>query len=559
MIERGEWKTLDDVFWTVIPFGTGGRRGLMHPVGSNAINERTMGESAQGLADYVRTTAGGAAAACGIAYDSRHNSRRFAELCAEVMVGNGLKVYFLDGIRSTPELSFLVRRKQCACGIMITASHNPPSDNAIKAYWSTGGQLYPPHDRGVIEAVNATVEIRRRPWAEAVAAGAIEFVQSEIDEAYLQAVGRLVAPGPRAVKILYTPLHGVGGTSALPAMERAGFGPIEVYAPQATPDGDFPNVPGRVANPENEPVFAPLVEHARTSGAELVMATDPDADRLGVAAPVRIVGGKAAKEYRFITGNQLGALLAEHLLSRAKKAGGLRADAYIVSTLVTTPLIRRIAEAYGARCFDEVLVGFRWIVRVIDEQGPAGLVLATEESHGYLAGDHARDKDAAVAAVLTAELAAECRARGKTLVEQLESLFWQYGMHVERTRSTQMPGSAGMARMQRLMAGLRSDPPATLGGLGVKQVRDYGRSVKIVHGNESALGGPRGDLLIFDLDQAGNFAAIRPSGTEPKVKCYLFAAQAPELQGDLEETKRELEARLDGIEADFAARVKATE
>ncbi|MBL9125435.1 MAG: phospho-sugar mutase, partial [Planctomycetaceae bacterium] len=294
-VTGGKWKELDDVFWTVIPFGTGGRRGKMYPIGTNAINDRTMGESAQGLADYVKEAhAGGhlgsAKLACAIAYDTRHRSRHFAELCAEIFVAAGYHVYFLDGVRSTPELSVAVRQTHSACGLMITASHNPPSDNAVKAYWSTGGQLLPPHDTGVIERVMQVTTIQRTPFAEALADGRIEYCQEAIDRAYQAAVESQSRPGPRDLKILFTPLHGVGASAVLPVLAAEGFRDVELYGPNAAPDGDFPNVPGHVANPENPPVFDGPIAHAQKTGAELVLATDPDADRLGAAAPL-VLGG----------------------------------------------------------------------------------------------------------------------------------------------------------------------------------------------------------------------------------------------------------------------------
>jgi phosphoglucomutase/phosphomannomutase len=261
-IASGKWKELDDAFWTIVPFGTGGRRGRMYPIGCNAINERTIGESAQGLAAYVgqvfnlpKEKAGQVEnrphdLSCAIAYDTRHNSRHFAELCASVMVANGFIVYFLDDYRSTPELSFLVRYKSCSCGIMVTASHNPPSDNAVKVYWSTGGQVVPPHDKAIVDAVMKVQEIKKTDFAKAVAAGKVVLCTDEVDRAYLAAVQQQRFAGPRDLDIIYTPLHGVGAASVVPALVADGFQSIEVYGPQAEPNGDFPNVPGHVATPK---------------------------------------------------------------------------------------------------------------------------------------------------------------------------------------------------------------------------------------------------------------------------------------------------------------------
>jgi phosphoglucomutase/phosphomannomutase len=254
-VDTGMWQALDDAFWTIIPFGTGGRRGRMYPIGSNAINDRTIGESAQGLADYVNDFANSNRStkqlSCAIAYDTRHRSREFSELCAGIMVAAGFKVYFLDDYRATPQLSFAVRFKQCDCGIMVTASHNPPSDNAVKVYWSSGAQVLPPHDKAIIERVMSTQTIRITPFAEALADGRVEICTSEVDAAYLDAASQCSFPGPRELKILYTPLHGVGAAPTVGLLDRAGFTDIEVYGPHAEQSGDFPNVPGHVSNPEN--------------------------------------------------------------------------------------------------------------------------------------------------------------------------------------------------------------------------------------------------------------------------------------------------------------------
>ena len=368
-LDNGMWKELDNAFWTIIPFGTGGRRGKLYPIGTNAINDRTIGESAQGLADYVREQVGEQAPGCAIAYDTRHRSRDFAELCSEIMMAAGFKVYFLDGFRSTPEISFAVREKKCACGIMITASHNPPSDNAVKVYWSTGGQLLPPHDRGVIEKVEQVEEIKRGDFQEGLDSGRIVCCQEEIDAAFTRAVTSQSIAGPRELKIIYSPLHGVGTSAVCPALEAAGFTDVEVFAPHAQPDPDFTNIPNHVANPENPAVFEAIIQRAKRVGADLVMATDPDADRLGCAAP-RTAGPGAS--WVTITGNQIGSLLSDYILASRKAAETLTPEHYIVKTLVTTELMQRIADQYGVRCVGDLLVGFKWIGGVMDELGPRG-------------------------------------------------------------------------------------------------------------------------------------------------------------------------------------------
>jgi phosphomannomutase len=558
-IAAGKWKELDDVFWTVIPFGTGGRRGRMYPIGSNAINDRTIGESAQGLADYVRAHYSPLSTrhslTCAIAYDTRHNSRRFAELCAEVMVANGFVVYFLDDYRSTPELSFLVRHKRCDCGIMVTASHNPPSDNAVKVYWSTGGQVVPPHDQAIVERVMNVGEIKRTDFAAAVATGQIALCKDEIDAAFIKNVLAERCPGPRDIKIIYSPLHGVGEFAAIPALKADGFNDIEIFAPHREPNGDFPNVSGHVSNPENAAVFDAIIERGKTIGADLILATDPDCDRMGCAAPRT---KNKAGAWGTFTGNQLSALLTDFVCEQRKKAGRLTKESFLVTTLVTTPMIHRIGDSYGIRTLDQVHVGFKWIAQQIDAAGAENFVFGTEESHGFLIGHYVRDKDGAAACMLMAELAAGLKATGKTLFDRLESLYWQHGYHGERQVSIFMTGSAGMARMQALMQRLRSSPPKSLGGIAVQKIRDYARlTVTPVlplaerADHAEALDAPRGDMVIFDLAEEGHYVAIRPSGTEPKVKFYLFTFVPAEQLHLLDAAHQEMDGRLDAIEADL--------
>ncbi len=515
-IEQEKWQALDDAFWTVIPFGTGGRRGRMYPIGCGAINDRTIGESVQGLVDYVREHHEGTELSCAIAYDTRHGSPEFAQLSAEIMAAADFTVYFLKGYRSTPELSFAVRHWQCSCGIMVTASHNPPSDNAVKIYWAGGVQILPPHDAAIIDRVMKVEEIHRMPFDEALAAGKIVFCQEEADDAFVRAVAHQAIPGPRDIKILYSPLHGVGASAVRPVLEADDFADVEVFALHAEPNGDFPNVPGHVSNPENPAVFDAIIEEAKAIGADLVLATDPDCDRIGVAAPL---SAAPDAEWATLTGNQIGALLADYVLDARKTAGLLTPDHYVVKTLVTTELIRRIADGYGVRTVGDLLVGFKWIGGAIDHEGPERFVFGAEESHGYLVGTHVRDKDASVAAMLLAELAAKLKARGRTLHGHLEALFWQYGAHAEKTVSVALPGAEGMVQIKALMARFRDDPPHSLAGIQVAQVRDYlNQTVCELGGEPEPLAGPKGDMMMLDLAAEGHTGDERPRENEPKVK-----------------------------------------
>jgi phosphoglucomutase/phosphomannomutase len=420
-------------------------------------------------------------------------------------------------------------------------------------YWSTGGQIVPPHDKGIIERVMKTQEIRRANFDEMRSRGKIILCQDEIDAKYQQAVLTQATPGPRKLKVIYSPLHGVGATAVIPVLEADGFTDVEVFGPHAQPNGDFPNVPGHVANPENPAVFDSMIEHARKVGADVTLATDPDCDRIGCAAPLRFTAGS---DWRTLTGNQIGALLADFVLENRRASGQLTSQHFIAQTLVTTQLVRRVGDSYGARTVGDLLVGFKWIASAIDEFGPDFFVYGTEESHGYMAGSYVRDKDGAVASLLLCELAARLKAAGQTLHEKLDALFWQHGVHAERTVSVQMPGSEGMARMQEVMAAFRAGPPSEIGGDRVVQIRDYERKTVTRCAAGSAgvpqpLAGPKGDLVFLDLATDGNYVACRPSGTEPKIKFYMFAFTPPEQLANLENAKLQLDERLDAMEADL--------
>jgi len=557
-IQRADWKKLDDAFWTIIPFGTGGRRGRMYPIGSNAINDRTIGESAQGLADYILGQANSGNLSCAIAYDTRHRSRHFAELCASIMVANGFQVIFLDGYRATPQLSYTVRLFGCSCGIMVTASHNPPSDNAVKVYWSTGGQVLPPHDEEIIERVMHCEQIRRVDFQQAVAQGNVKFVTQEVDEKFQQAALKFAWNGSRDAKIVYSPLHGVGGFVVPSLLRAAGFANVLEYGPHSTPDGDFPNVPGHVSNPENPAVFDAIVEYAKSIGADIALATDPDCDRMGCSCPLTL---DPDSSWATINGNQLGVLLTDYVISKRKAMGDLPKDAYVIKTLVTTEMTRRVAESYGVRCEGNIHVGFKWIAGLIDNCGPEGFVFGTEESHGYLIGTYARDKDGAVACLLMAQLAADLKAAGKTLHQRLDELMIQHGVYIEDLINVQMEGSQGMADMKNLMAKLRSSPPESIAGLKVLAVRDYASLVrKTSQGVSEAMQAPKSNMLILELGDSegspsGNAIALRPSGTEPKIKFYLFGHELLKTASTeaLTQAKKKVTERLHAIKKELAS------
>jgi phosphoglucomutase/phosphomannomutase len=549
-IVEGRWKELDDAFYAVIEFGTGGRRGRRYPVGTNVLNERTIAESARGLADYVTSRKGkGSPRSCVIARDTRHNSPEFAELCARVLAAAGFRVHLFAEPRSTPLLSFAVRHLGCDAGIMITASHNPPSDNGFKCYAATGGQVIPPDDAGIIARVQAVSdqEIPELPYKVGLADGSIVEVGPDLDEAYIKAVVGESVASARDLSIVYTPMHGVGETSVAAALLAGGFERVNILASQRAPDGDFPNVPGHVSNPEIPMTLQASIEEARATGADLVLASDPDADRLGVAVPVT---GDPRGVWTTLDGNQIGALLAAFVVEQTKRAGKLRPDHYLVTTLVTTQMARDLAARDGVRTEDNLLVGFKWIGHQVDESGPKNFLFGFEESHGYLKGTHVRDKDAAVAALLFAELAATVKQNGRTVLGYLDELYLRVGHFGERLINKTFEGREGAAKIKTLMRAFREQPPKTLGGLKATVVFDYElHETRSIDGDTPSrpLPAPSGDLLIFETESPGTRVAARPSGTEPKIKFYLFVRTPVDDPAGLADRKQLTFDRLDRL------------
>jgi phosphoglucomutase/phosphomannomutase len=558
-IENGRWQALDDAFYTVIDFGTGGRRGKMYPVGTNVLNERTIAESARGLADYVTSCKGdGSPRSCVIAHDSRHHSAEFAELCARVLAAAGFKVTLVGEPRSTPLLSCAVRHLEADAGIVITASHNPPSDNGFKCYGRSGGQVVPPDDHGIIQCVKAVsdLEIPEKPLATALADGSVVRATKQLDDAYISAVVGESVSDARDLSIVYTPLHGVGETSVVRALNAAGFSQVHILASQRTPDGDFPNVPDHIANPEYPRTLEAAIAEAKSRGADLVIASDPDADRIGVGLPV---GRDLRGDWTTLDGNQIGTVLAAFVIEECAARGKLRPDQYLVTTLVSSQMARAVAKQRGVRTEDDLLVGFKWIGQRIDEVGPAGFLFAFEESHGFLRGTHARDKDAAVAALLFAELAATVRKRGQSVLEYLDDLYLQVGHYGDRLLTKTFEGREGLATIADIMAAFRDHPPRQFGGLTLTDVYDYeAHQIRALSRTEPArpLPRPSGDMLIFNTGLSGTRFAARPSGTEPKIKFYLFARTEVSQRGDLPAAKAATARRLDHMARDLESFVQ---
>lgn len=537
LIRQQNWAALDAMFYTAIPFGTGGRRGPMGEMGPATINDRTIAESAHGMAVYLRST-GVSDGSVVIACDTRNNSTHFARIAACVFAAHGLKVFLFESHRATPVLSFAVRRLNCSIGVMISASHNPPADNGFKAYWTNGGQVIPPHDKGIIREVERANEIPAADFHQALELGAISFVSPELDAAYAAEVAALSVSSARSIPAVFTPLHGVGETSIYAVLNAAGYTTVDIFEPHRAADGNFTNVPQHLPNPENLAVFDPVVRWIELTKhpAELILASDPDADRLGVM--FRNHHGR----FQPLSGNQVGALLSDYLLRKRKEQGRFSPSDYVVETLVTTPLTRKVAALHGARCFHELLVGFKYIAQVIEEQGPEHFVFGTEESIGFLAGNYCRDKDASVCALFILELAAELRAEGRTLQDQLDELHRRCGYHCEGQVSIYCEGPSGKTQIDGLMQTLRNHPPNAMGDIVFSEVTDYSTGSRTALPSAAALPqitGPRGDLLIYHSDPALPIRiqiAARPSGTEPKIKFYFFC-QSDLVDGSLENAR----------------------
>jgi phosphoglucomutase len=530
-IEQDKYKALDDVFWTILPFGTGGRRGKMYPIGTNAMNDRTVGESAQGLATYLREVHGASSAlSCVIAHDTRINSEHFARLSACVLAANGVRVYLFRGHRSTPQLSFAVRQLHASAGIVISASHNPPSDNGFKCYWSNGGQVIEPHDKGIIRCVEAVGQIPEADFYASLKSGAITWLGPEHDQAYVDAVAAQARGTQRDIHIAYTPLHGVGMSSVYRVLSSTGFENIRVVESQAIADGNFPNVANQAPNPENPLALEQAIDLALQERCDLVLASDPDADRIAAAVPDSKTG-----HWVPLTGNQVAALLAHYVITnraqhaRTREPAGSGRD-YVVKTLVTTEFITRIADAHGVRTIGDLPVGFKWIAQAIDDNGPSGFLLGAEESLGYLVGDYARDKDAAAAALLFSELAAELKVSNKTVLGQLDELYCRYGLHVETAVSKSRPGREGAAEIASIMQAFRTKPPASMAGMQIVRIHDFveGEIRDRQRAETRPLIGQRQQQVMLDFDRPGWRLVARPSGTEPKIKFYLFGVVPPQ-------------------------------
>ncbi|MDP8222348.1 MAG: phospho-sugar mutase [Candidatus Lernaella stagnicola] len=545
---------LIDAFYQIIPFGTGGRRGTVG-TGSNRMNARTVGESAQGLASYIiRQDNGGALAERGvaIAYDVRNSSEEFAHLTAEVLAGNGIRVLLFDSPRSTPLLSFAVRHLPTTAGVVITASHNPPTDNGFKAYWQDGGQIVAPHDVAILEEVKAVTDIARLDFDTAKEKGLVAMLGSEVDEAYFAMMERdLNFCDERAAKIVYSPLHGTGSTIVTPLLERFGFHDVHVPENQIPMDGNFPTVPRNYPNPEDPDAMAVAVALAKQIDADVVLASDPDGDRLGVFVPA---GGG---EYIYLTGNEFQPLMLDFVVSRLQTAGSVSQQAYICTTQVTTKMIRAVAESFGVEVVDNLLVGFKNVAfEILSREGrgvaPENMIFACEESIGYMMHHEVRDKDSASAAVIAAQMTAFYKSEGKSLLDRLHELYDEHGYFFNKGFSVFLHGAAGQTQMAQLMDRLRREPPREIAGLPVVRITDRLQDTELdmSTGEKKPLGLAQSNVVVYQLIEGGGrtTVSIRPSGTEPKIKHYIAHYGPSEQQEAVQEKGRELETAVRDLE-----------
>ena len=521
---RGDEKEIKERFYKDLEFGTGGLRGIIG-AGTNRMNKYTVGKATQGLASYIlKNNPDGAKMGVAIAYDSRNMSPEFAERAALVLNANGIKSYIFDELRPTPELSYAVRSLGCTAGIVVTASHNPPEYNGYKVYWADGAQVVAPKDRGIIEEVNAVADfadIKTIDKEEAVKAGLFNVIGSDIDDGFVNAVLEQ-AVRPEEVKkaedmvIVYTPLHGTGNKPVRRVLKEAGFKNVFVVPQQELPDKNFSTV--GYPNPEDPKAFTLAIELAKEKNADIVVGTDPDADRIGVVIKDKDGG------YSVMTGNITGALLTEYVLGGRKEKGRLPKNAAVIKTIVTTEMVRAIAENYDAQLI-EVLTGFKYIgekIKQFEEDNSRTFVFGFEESYGCLSGTYARDKDAVGAAMLVCEMAAYYKNRGMTLYDALNELYEKYGVYREGVKSVTLKGIDGAEQIQKIMAYLRANTPIEFAGHRTIWKKDYKTKefVNIATGETEESTLPVSDVLYYNLED-GAWLCVRPSGTEPKIKFYM--------------------------------------
>lgn len=505
---------LDDAFYKNLAFGTGGMRGIMG-IGDNRINKYTLGKNTQGISNYLKKCFPSEVLKVAIAFDCRHNSKELAKLVADVFSANSIEVFLFSDLRPTPELSFAVKHLDCHCGIVLTASHNPPEYNGYKVYWQDGGQLVPPQDAAIIKEINALAysDILFNAKEDL-----ITEIDQEVDDAFAQAAVKngsynTADTAKKDLKIVFTALHGTSITMIPRVLEAAGYTNVHVVEQQATPDGDFPTVIS--PNPEEPEALKMAIEIAEQTNADIVIGTDPDCDRLGIA--VRNSQGTM----EIINGNQAMAIKTNFLLENWKSTGKLTGNQFIASTIVSTPMIAKIADAYGV-IYKESLTGFKWIAKMVVDFPELEFIGGGEESFGFMVGDFVRDKDAVTASLLACEVAAQQKAKSRTLFEYLDTIYKEVGYYREHLVSLVKKGKKGAQEIEQIMKDLSTNPLKEIAGSPVVSIEDYNTSTRldVLNNTTVTLDIPKSNVLIY-YTQDGSKIAARPSGTEPKIKFYI--------------------------------------
>lgn len=537
---------LTDAFYRNLEFGTGGLRGVMG-VGTNRMNKYTVGLATQGFANYLNQTFTGGEVKIAIAHDSRNNSRFFAETAANVMAANGIKVYLFESLRPTPELSFTIRHLGCQGGIVLTASHNPREYNGYKAYFDDGAQLIPPHDKNVIKEVEKITSIDEVKWTGGE--DRIILIGKEIDDAYLTMLKGLsifpdVIEKQHDLKIVYTPIHGTGIMLVPPALQRFGFTNVHVVEEQSKPDGNFPTVV--YPNPEESEAMSIGLKKAKELDADILLGTDPDADRVGIAVK------NHQGEWVLLNGNQTAVLLFNYIIEGRKAKGLAKKTDYVCKTVVTSDLIDVFAAKNNINCYN-VLTGFKWIAELIRKKEPAEkFICGGEESYGYMIGDNVRDKDAVASVAMICEMAAYTKSQGKTVFQQLIDLYVKYGFYKEHLISLTRKGMNGVAEIDAMMRGYRENPPTAIDGVPVAKIYDYQlQQIKdLKTGATEPIVLPKSNVLQFLLEDGSKISA-RPSGTEPKIKFYFSVHEHLASADQFDAVDAQIEKRIKGIIEDM--------
>ena len=532
---------LNDRFYKNMEFGTGGMRGVMG-VGTNRINKYTLGKSTQGLSNYLNKVYKNEEIKVVIAFDCRHNSDTLARTVAEVFSANNIKVYLFSDLRTTPELSFAVRHLNCHAGIVLTASHNPPEYNGYKVYWTDGGQIVPPQDGKIIAEINSlNIEDIKFKANENL----IQVIDKEVDEAFIaQSVdaGNFNADGKDDFKIVFTSLHGTSITAIPEVLKRGGYENVTIIEEQAKPDGNFPTV--KSPNPEEPEALSMAVKKAEEIGADMVVGTDPDSDRLGIA--VRNLDG----EMEIVNGNQAMVLMTKFLLEKRKEKG-FKGNEFIATTIVSTPMMEAMAKAYGVE-FKTALTGFKWIGKMIKDFPESDFIGGGEESFGYMVGDFVRDKDAVTSTLLACEIASQAKANGSSFYKDLIQCYVDYGFYKEHLVSITKKGISGAEEIKQMLKDFKENPVESVAGSRVKWIEDYNTSIakNVLTGEEKTIDIPKSNVLIYETEDGTRIAA-RPSGTEPKVKFYISTNTKLEKTEDYKKVAAELDNKVKSILAEL--------